>query len=165
MGGAVLCSGQIDFEEQPPMSSWLETCKPVASSRLQLLLAGCTWSTVGTGLICVGTYWLGSSSSHFISLLAISLCLGVGKSILILDRVAKKIVERIELRGEGRCLASFYSLRAWALVILMMAMGRILRGAGISYSILGVIYAAVGTGLLMSSRSIWLAWKHHPQGN
>ena len=147
------------------MSSWLESYKPVASSRLQLLLAGSTWSTVGTGLICVGAYWLASSSSHLISLLAISLCLGVGKSILILDRVAKKIVERIEFRGEGRCLASFYSLRAWALVILMMAMGRILRGAGISYALLGVIYAAVGTGLLMSSRSIWLAWKHYPQGN
>ena len=147
------------------MSSWLETFKPVASSRLQLLLAGGTWSTVGTGLICVGTYWLASSSNHLMSLLAISLCLGLVKSFLILDRVADRIVKRIELRGEGRCLASFYSLRAWALVILMMAMGRILRGAGISYSLLGVIYAAVGTGLLMSSRSIWLAWKHYPQGN
>ncbi|MEJ2428023.1 MAG: hypothetical protein P8075_03735 [Deltaproteobacteria bacterium] len=146
-------------------SSWFESYKPVASSRLQLLLAGGTWSIVGTGLICVGTYWLASRSSHLISLLAISLSLGVGKSILILDRVAKKIVKRIEFRGEGRCLASFYSLRAWALVVLMMAMGRILRGAGIPYSLLGLIYAAVGTGLLMSSRSIWLAWKHHPQGN
>ena len=165
MGSAVLCSCQINFEEQPPVASWLESYKPVASSRLQLLLAGGTWSTVGTGLICVGIYWLASNSSHLISLLAISLCLGLAKSFLILDRVAKKIVKRIELRGEGRCLASFYSLRAWALVILMMAMGRILRGAGISYSLLGLVYVAVGTGLLMSSRSIWLAWKHHPQGN
>jgi Flp pilus assembly protein TadB len=117
------------------------------------------------GLICVGTYWLVSSTSHTASLLVISLCLGVGKSILILDRVAKKTVKRIEQRGEGRCLASFYSLRGWALVILMMVMGRILRGAGISYALLGVIYAAVGTGLLLSSRSMWLAWKHHPQAN
>ena len=161
----VLSGRQIRFEEHMHMSSWLETFKPVASSRLQLLLAGGTWSTVGTGLICVGTYWLASNSSHLISLLAISLCLGLAKSLLILDRVANRIVKRIELRGEGRCLASFYSLRAWALVILMMAMGRILRGAGISYSLLGMVYVAVGTGLLMSSRSIWLAWKHHPQGN
>jgi hypothetical protein len=117
------------------------------------------------GLICVGTYWLVSSTSYIASLLVISLCLGVGKSILILDRVAKKTVKRIEQRGEGRCLASFYSLRGWALVILMMVMGRILRGAGISYALLGVIYAAVGTGLLLSSRSMWLAWKHHPQAN
>ena len=145
------------------MSSWLETYKPVASSRLQLLLAGCTWSTVGMGLICVGTYWLVGTSGHIISLLAVSLCLGLGKSLLVLDRVAKRIVKRIELRGEGRCLASFYSLGGWAIVILMMVMGRILRSAGISYSILGVIYAAVGTGLLVSSRLIWLAWKRHPQ--
>ena len=153
------------FEEKMHMASWLETYKPVASSRLQLLLAGATWSTVGIGLISVGTYWLVSSTSHIISLLVISLCLGFAKSFLILDRVANRIIKRIELRGEGRCLASFYSLRAWGIVILMMVMGRILRGAGIPYSLLGLIYLAVGTGLLLSSRSIWLAWKHHPQAD
>lgn len=153
------------FEEQLHMSSWLETYKPVASSRLQLLLAGVIWSTVGMGLISVGTYWVVSTSDHIIGLLAISLCLGLGKSLLVLDRVASRIVKRIELRGEGRCLASFYSLRVWVLVIIMMLMGRILRGAGISYSLLGLIYAAVGTSLLMSSRTIWLAWKDHPQAD
>jgi membrane-associated PAP2 superfamily phosphatase len=147
------------------MSSWLETYKPVASSRLQLLLAGLMWSMVGVGLICVGTYWVLSTSSYSIGFLAISLCIGLGKSLLILDRVASRIVKRIELRGEGRCLVGFYSLRVWAIIIIMMLMGRILRGAGISYSLLGLIYAAVGTSLLMSSRSIWLAWKDHPQAD
>ncbi|UCG22153.1 MAG: hypothetical protein JSU80_06145 [Deltaproteobacteria bacterium] len=147
------------------MSSWLETYKPVASSRLQLLLAGVIWSTVGMGLISVGTYWVVSTSDHIIGLLAISLCLGLGKSLLVLDRVASRIVKRIELRGEGRCLASFYSLRVWVIVVIMILMGRILRGAGISYSLLGLIYAAVGTSLLMSSRTIWLAWKDHPQAD
>ena len=155
----------LSFEEQLHMSSWLETYKPVASSRLQLLLAGVIWSTVGMGLISVGTYWVVSTSDHIIGLLAISLCLGLGKSLLVLDRVASQIIKRIELRGEGRCLASFYSLRVWVLVIIMMLMGRILRGAGISYSLLGLIYAAVGTSLLMSSRTIWLAWKDHPQAD
>jgi Ca2+/Na+ antiporter len=147
------------------MSSWLETYKPVASSRLQLLLAGLMWSLVGVGLICVGTYWILSTTSHIMGLLAISLCIGLAKSLLILDRVASRIVKRIALRGEGRCMVSFYSLRVWAIVIIMMLMGRILRGAGISYSLLGLIYAAVGTSLLMSSRSIWLAWKDHPQAD
>jgi Ca2+/Na+ antiporter len=147
------------------MSSWLETYKPVASSRLQLLLGGLMWSLVGVGLICVGTYWILSTSSHIMGLLAISLCIGLAKSLLILDRVASRIVKRIALRGEGRCMVSFYSLRVWAIVIIMMLMGRILRGAGISYSLLGLIYAAVGTSLLMSSRSIWLAWKDHPQAD
>jgi Ca2+/Na+ antiporter len=147
------------------MSSWLETYKPVASSRLQLLLAGLMWSLVGVGLICVGTYWILSTSSHIMGLLAISLCIGLAKSLLILYRVASRIVKRIALRGEGRCMVSFYSLRVWAIVIIMMLMGRILRGTGISYSLLGLIYAAVGTSLLMSSRSIWLAWKDHPQAD
>ena len=117
------------------------------------------------GLISVGTYWVVSTSDHIIGLLAISLCLGLGKSLLVLDRVSSRIVKRIELRGEGRCLASFYSLRVWVIVIIMMLMGRILRGAGISYSLLGLIYTAVGTSLLMSSRTILLAWKDHPQAD
>ena len=145
------------------MSSWLETYKPVASSRVQLLLAGLMWSLVGVGLISVGTYWVLSSSSHIIGLLAIALFIGLGKSLLILDRVAGRIVNRIALRGEGRCLVGFFSLRVWALVIFMMLMGRILHGAGISSSLLGLIYAAVGTSLLISSRSMWLAWKDHSQ--
>lgn len=163
--GVVLRSRHISLLVKQDMSSWLETCKPVASSRLQLLLAGGTWSIVGLGLIGVGTYWVVSTSDYVIGLLAISLCLGFGKSFLILDRVADRIIKRIEQRGEGRCVASFYSLRVWAIVICMMAMGRILRGVGISYYFLGLIYAAVGAGLLMSSRSIWLAWKHHPQAH
>jgi hypothetical protein len=147
------------------MSSWLETYKPVTSSRLQLLLAGLVWSIVGTGLICVGTYWVLSTSTHIMGLLALSLCMGLVKSLLILDKVASRIVKRIVLRGEGRCLVSFYSVRVWVIVIIMILMGRLLRSMGLSYALLGVIYSAVGTSLLMSSRSIWLAWKDHPQAD
>jgi len=161
----VRSSRQISLLEKQHMSSWLETFKPVASSRLQLLLAGSTWSTVGMGLISVGTYWVVSTSANRIVFLAISLFIGLGKSFLILDRVANRIIKRIEQRGEGKCLASFYSLRTWAIVILMIAMGRILRGAGISYSLLGLLYAAVGIALLMSSRLIWQAWRHYSQAN
>jgi hypothetical protein len=139
------------------MPSWLETYKPAVSSRTQLWLAAAMWSTVGVALFAVGTLWVLTAPKITVSLslLFVALCLGIGKSFWVLDRTASRIVERIKLRGDGQCLGGFFSLRVWALVVVMMLMGKMLRGTDIPRPVLGLIYAAVGVGLLISSRSIW----------
>ena len=144
------------------MTSWLETYKPSASSRVQLWLAAAMWSFVGTGLFSVGGYWLltpAEVKGWIIMLVAV--VLGTGKSLLVLDRTANRNVDRIKLRGEGRCVGGFLSPQIWVLVLGMMLLGRLLRTIGLPRPLLGLIYAAVGTGLLFSSRIIWRAWKHH----
>ena len=142
------------------MFSWLETYKPVASSRMQLLLAGAMWSCVGAGLFSVGTYWLlkNGETKGFI-LLIIAAALGLGKALLVLDRTTLHNITRVKARGEDRCFGGFLSPRVWILVIGMMLLGRILRTVGLPKPILGLIYGAVGIGLLFSSRLIWRAWK------
>jgi len=144
------------------MFSWLETYKPVASSRMQLLLAGTMWSCVGAGLFSVGTYWLlkNGETKGFI-LLIIAAGLGLGKALLVLDRTTLRNITRVKARGEDRCFGGFLSPRVWILVIGMMLLGRILRTVGLPKPILGLIYGAVGIGLLFSSRLIWRAWKDH----
>ena len=140
--------------------SWLETYKLVASSRMQLLLAGTMWSCVGAGLFSVGTYWLlkNGETKGFI-LLIIAAALGLGKALLVLDRTTLRNITRVKARGEDRCFGGFLSPRVWILVIGMMLLGRILRTVGLPKPILGLIYGAVGIGLLFSSRLIWRAWK------
>ena len=152
--------------EENLLSSWLETYKPVASSRMQLWLAGTMWSCVGAGLFSVGIYWLlkNGEAKGFI-LLIIAAFLGLGKGLLILDRTTIRSISRIKSRGEDRCFGGFLSPRVWILVIGMMLLGRILRTIGLSKPILGLIYAAVGMGLLFSSRLIWRAWKTQRQVN
>ncbi len=147
------------------MSSWLETYKPTASSRTQLWLAGVTWGSVGVALLSVGTYWLlrGADDKNIFLMIIIAACLGLAKTLLVLDRASNGLVERIQLRGEGRCVGGFFSLRLWAIVAVMMLMGRLLRSTSIPRPVLGVIYAAVGVGLLISSRIIWRAWKSFSQ--
>ena len=142
------------------MTSWFETYKPVASSRMQLLLAGAMWSCVGAGLFAVGTYWLlkNGEVKGFI-LLIIAAGLGLGKAVLVLDRTTASNIDRVKARGEDRCFGGFLSPRVWILVIGMMLLGRILRTIGLSKPILGLIYGAVGIGLLYSSRLIWRALK------
>jgi membrane-associated PAP2 superfamily phosphatase len=142
------------------MTSWFETYKPVASSQMQLWLAGSMWSCVGAGLFSVGTYWLlGNGEAKGLIILFIAVGLGLGKALLILDRTALRNIDRVKWRGEDRCFGGFLSWRVWILVMGMMLLGRVLRTIGLPKPILGLIYGAVGIGLLFSSRLIWRAWR------
>ncbi len=142
------------------MNSWREHFKPRTSSRFQLLLAGIMWSVVGAGLFSFGFRWTmaGSPVSLFLPLVAGGILAGAAKSKFLLDKTAHKIVARIAERGEGRCAGGFLSLRSWALVLAMIAAGRLLRGSLLPATVLGTLYVAIGTGLLLSSRHAWQAW-------
>ena len=148
------------------MFSWLETYNPVASSRMQLWLGNAMWSCVGAGLFAVGTYWLlkNGEARGFI-LLVIAAGLGLGKALLVLDRTTLSNIDRVKSRGEDRCFGGFLSPRVWLLVLGMMLLGRLLRTIGLPRPLLGLIYAAVGIGLLFSSRLIWRALRNHWRAN
>ena len=122
------------------------------------------WSCVGAGLFSVGTYWLlkNGEARGFI-LLVIAAAVGLGKARLVLDRTTLSNIDRVKSRGEDRCFGGFLSPSVWIIVIGMMLLGRILRTIGLPKPILGLIYGAVGIGLLYSSRLIWRAWKDQRQ--
>ena len=146
------------------MFTWLETYKPVASSRTQLWLAAAMWSCVGAGLFSVGIWWLfKNGEAKGVILLLFAALLGLGKALLALDRTTISIISRIKSRGEDKCFGGFLSTRVWILVIGMMLLGRILRTVGLSKPILGLIYTAVGIGLLFSSRLFWRAMRTQRQ--
>ena len=144
------------------MSSWLEAYKPIASSRFQLLVAAVMWSAVGVGLASAGGYWLLTSAGNRILLMMVfAMCIGMGKSLLILDRAVHRFANRIQRRGEGKCVGGFLSFKSWVMVGGMMLFGRFLRSVGIPLPLLGLLYAGVGIGLLVSSRIFWQTWLDH----
>ena len=138
---------------------WVERLKPAAPARRHLLLAAAMWTVVGSALVVVGTVWT-LRVPHPLSpwLLPIAVALGCLKARLILDRAGRRIVARIEARGDGRCLGGFLSLRSRALVAVMIIGGRLLRAGGVDLHVVGLLYVVVGTGLLLASRIPWLAW-------
>ena len=142
------------------MSHWAERHKPAAAVSTHLLAAWLMWTVVGLGLVAWGAKWLLDTSLTPAPWLAgVAVVVGVLKSRLVLDRAARRIAGRIRERGDGRCLGGFMSWGTWALVLVMMAAGRLFRGAGLSGVVVGPIYLAVGVALLVSSRLSWRAWR------
>lgn len=140
--------------------SWVERYKPAAAVRAHLVLAGLMWTVVGAALVGFGGRWLWqlpTPTAPWLAMLAVAI--GIFKSRFVLDRAARRMVDRILEHGDGRCLGGFLSLRSWALVVVMAGGGRLLRGSHLARGLLGFLYLAVGTALLLSSRVAWRAWR------
>ena len=117
------------------------------------------WLVVGAALAGFGAIWLWQAAPVKAPwFAAAAIALGAVKSRFVLDNAARRVVERIKTRGDGRCLGGFLSLRTWGLVILMMVAGRLVRGS-LARGIVGPLYIAVGTALCLASRISWRAWR------
>jgi len=141
------------------LKHWAENHKPAAGVSTQLILAWMMWVAVGSALVGFGSRWLWETVPVVAPWIAAgAVAVGAVKSRLVLDRVARRVVDRICARGDGRCLGGFLSPRTWGLVFLMMVTGRLLRGT-LAHGIVGPLYIAIGTALCLSSRLSWHAWR------
>jgi hypothetical protein len=132
----------------------------------QIVSAAAMWLIGASILIVRGLDYIQGRSWHAWAL-ALGLSLGVLKSRYLLERVAAKAVERIRERGPAFFL-SFFSLRSWALVALMMGGGIWLRSLvvaddQIGAGIMGAVYVGVGTALLLADRVFWHAAFRKPR--
>jgi len=145
---------------------WAERWKPAARARTHLLAAALLWTVVGLGLAAAGIAWsFGSAFPWSLLLAGAGVAAGVVKGRLVILKMADRNTARIIARGDGRCLVGFLAPKTWLLVAAMMASGIILRRSGVPRPILGVLYTAVGTGLLIGSRQLWKAWRETPETN
>ena len=141
------------------MRNWLNTYKPAAAARTHLLLAALMWTIVGVLLLSVGAHWLLAAPLWLIvPLLALALVLGLLKARFVLKRTVTHMIERIRSRGDDRCLGGFLSLRSWGFVVLMIAAGRWLRSHTLPHDVIGLLYVAIGSALMLASCQLWHAW-------
>lgn len=134
------------------------------SHRGHLAIAACLWTLVGAGLFTMGlVFWFHFPYLGFLDqphLLGGGLALGVGllKGKLILDRTANRVIERVNGLNEPNPFKSVFQMfgaKTIALILAMMGIGIVLRVAGVSFEVRGLIYLAVGGGLLWSCRRYW----------
>lgn len=139
-----------------PYKQNMTRLKPGVNRVVHLFAAPLLWTVVGSMLIVRGAGWIGYGQGW--GYIALAVVLGTAKSIFILDKTAKRGVERIVRLRDGTCLGAVYSWKTWLLVGLMITSGILIRtflnaGAGI-----GTLYVAVGWALIMSSRHGWVEW-------
>lgn len=131
---------------------------------MHLMLAALTWTIVGAGLLFFGVRWVLPIGMPWLAvLITVALIIGLLKARFALSRAADRVITRILVRGNDRCLGGFFSWKTWLMVALMITTGRLIRASGISMVIVGVVYAAVGIGLVYGARHFWLSW--HRQSN
>lgn len=143
---------------------WAERWKPAARARTHLLAAAILWTVVGLGLAAAGLAWSFGSALPWSLLLAVAgVAAGVVKGRLVISKMADWNTARIIARGDGRCLGGFLAPKTWLLVAAMMASGIFLRRSGVPRAVLGVLYTAVGSALLIGGRQLWKARREIPE--
>ena len=133
-----------------------ERFKPAASIRSRLLVAASIWTLVGAGLLAAGSRWtVVDQGVRGWAGLAVALLLGWLKGRYILTGRAAANARRIMAAGEDRCLGGVFDGSAWLFVVAMIGTGYLLRHSGVPRPWIGVIYAAVGSGLILASIGTW----------
>ena len=137
--------------------------KPGVSRSVHLFAAPFLWTAVGCLLMVRGFPWLDPGRGRLLILVA--LLVGTLKSLLVLDRVAARAVDRIARFGDRTCLGAVYSWRTWLLVLGMIAAGALLRRSPLPGPLIGTLYLAVGWSLCLSSRVGWRQWRTLSRNN
>lgn len=140
------------------MRNDLSRFKPGAKRTTHLFLSAMLWSVIGILLLTKGSYRIVQVPEHQIVVIITALIVGTLKSILILDRSARKSIVRILEFEDGTCLGAVYSFKTWLLVVIMMGVGILLRNSSLSLSLLCFVYFTIGWALLFSSRLAWIVW-------
>lgn len=142
------------------LSPFFDHLTPRVTPRTQLLTAGCFWAAVGAFLSLKGIYlsYDRPRIDLLFSLLG-GLILGAIKSHMVFRKVALRISERILRKTQPTCLGGLFSPKNWGLILAMMLLGRGIGWLPILPEIKTVIYVTVGSGLFLSSRYLWQAWR------
>ncbi|MDD2465453.1 MAG: hypothetical protein PHI97_15760 [Desulfobulbus sp.] len=134
-------------------SQWV---KPGVPRSVHLFAAPFLWTAVGCLLMYRGYNWIKTEQHYW--LLALSFSLGTLKSMLILDKVVRKSIERIVHFKDNTCLGALYSWKSWLMVVMMMTAGIVIRRVGHPGQLVGMLYCAIGWALCFSSRLGWAQW-------
>lgn len=141
-------------EPVAPVRTGIHRFKPTMSVRMQLLAAASMWLVASLILGVRGALWVGRSDWWF-ALLFLGVTIGAVKARFLLDGVARRASARIRARGCSACAGGFLSWKSWVLVLSMIAGGHALRLTATPRPVLGVLYVAVGFGLLIADRIYW----------
>lgn len=115
--------------------------------------AALVWAIAGAVLVGRALPWLALGGPMGLGMAVAGVSLGILKSRMIFIPLAARNVERIHALSphkERICLFAFQAIQSYLLVAAMMTAGILLRTTSIPRTILGGVYIAIGTALLLA---------------
>ena len=129
----------------------IEKWKPAVPKSALLFVAGIMWIAVGIMLDGLAYSWL-KTERRYALLAAI---IGFVCSLVIHHfgflRIVDRNLDRILPMEGKRCIFSFMPWKSYILIIIMVAIGVLLRHSAIPKLYLSVLYVGIGTALILSS--------------
>lgn len=132
--------------------SFFESIKPGVPKRILLIVAAIVWTFAGGMLIYKAFSFIRGTESIELKI-AVGLFGGIIFYLLLFANISKKHTIRImELENEKPCVFSFFSLRSYILMVIMISGGIFIRNSGyIPMEYLSVFYLTMGTPLFLSA--------------
>ena len=133
--------------------SIVQTIKPWAPKRHLLFFAAAVWTFAGGMLLYRGVSLLHGVSALQSAEVAVSIAGGVLFYLLLFSKLSLKHTKRImEMKSSKPCMFSFFNVRSYILMAVMITSGILLRVLGIippQYLLL--VYITMGIPLFLSS--------------
>jgi len=126
--------------------------KPAVTKTVLLFLAGGMWFAVGLLLLNYACHWLSAASYRTAWISAgtgVLLALAVHHCAFL--RIVDKNIARILPMADKKCLFAFITWRSYLIIVLMVAMGTLLRHSALPKHYLAVVYIGMGLALMLSS--------------
>jgi hypothetical protein len=142
------------------VKEFFQKIKPGVPKRYLLLVAGMIWLFAGGFLAYRGEHMLPGMSHLWIGIIS-SLVTGIGLFFLFFLKISFKHIRRITALEILRpCVFSFFDLKGYLMMALMIGMGVALRLTHlVDPEILGYFYMAMSIPLLLSAVRFFLAWR------
>jgi hypothetical protein len=141
--------------------------KPAVSRFWLVSLAGLLWSAVGLMLCRLAYLWLTAvpwGGALFLGISGIVLALIVHR--FGFSRIAVKNIDRIRQFSEKGCLFAFQAWKSYLIIVIMVALGLLLRHSPLPKQYLAVVYLAVGGALFLASFHYYaLLWRVGVRGH
>lgn len=115
-------------------------------------MAGIMWMMVGIMLNSLAYSWLSAGrQNHVLVTVVVGFICGLVIHHYGFLRIVDRNLDRILPMEGRRCLFSFMPWKSYLLIMIMVAIGMLLRHSPIPKSYLSVLYIGIGTALIFSS--------------
>ena len=126
--------------------------KPAVPKHWLIAIAGLVWAAAGIMLGRLAWTWLQAMPVMQAAGLAAAGCvLAFVFHRVLLFRLARRNMARIDNYADRGCVFAFQAWRSYLVILLMIALGSFLRHTALPREILSLLYTAMGGALLLSS--------------